>query len=115
MISITARNGTHRFQQCASSRHGSVALLLLGLTGQTASKYRHNREPNLAKKWIGQKKAIRQSQVFRKFYDDAIASRSIIHPTIVDNQRGDARSYIASCSVEFCHTMSLHRDCQWRS
>jgi hypothetical protein len=31
-----------------------------------------NREPNLAKKWIGQKKAIRQWQVFRKFYDDAI-------------------------------------------
>jgi hypothetical protein len=42
------------------------------LTGQTASKYRHNREPNLAKKWIGQKKAIRQSQVFRKLYDDVI-------------------------------------------
>jgi len=78
------------------------------------------------KKWIGQKIAIRQWQVLRKFYDDAIevllkfcddaiASRSIFHPTIVDNQRGDARSYLASCSVEFCHTMSLHRDCQWRS
>jgi hypothetical protein len=33
---------------------------------------RHNREPNLAKKWIGQKKNIIQWQVFRKFYDDAI-------------------------------------------
>jgi len=31
-----------------------------------------NREPNLAKKWIGQKKAIRQWQVYRNFYDDAI-------------------------------------------
>jgi hypothetical protein len=71
MISITARNGTHRFQYCAaSSRHGSIAVV--GLTGQTASKYRHNREPNLAKKWIGQKKTIIQWQVFRKFYDDAI-------------------------------------------
>jgi hypothetical protein len=30
MISITARNGTHRFQYCAaSSRHGSIALRLL--------------------------------------------------------------------------------------
>ncbi len=47
-------------------------IAVVGLTGQTASKYRHNREPNLAKKWIGQKKAIRQSQLFRKFYDDAI-------------------------------------------
>jgi len=42
------------------------------LTGQTATKYRHNREPTLAKKWIGQKKAIRQSQALLKFYDDAI-------------------------------------------
>jgi hypothetical protein len=42
------------------------------LTGQTATKYRHNREPTLAKKWIGQKKAIRQSQPLLKFYDDAI-------------------------------------------
>jgi len=33
---------------------------------------RRNREPNLAKKRIGQKKAIRRSQVFQKFYDDAI-------------------------------------------
>jgi len=33
-------------------------------------KYRHH--PNLAKKWIGQKKAIRRSQVFQKFYDDTI-------------------------------------------
>jgi hypothetical protein len=31
-----------------------------------------SRQPNLAKKWIGQKKAIRQWQVFRKFCDDAI-------------------------------------------
>ncbi len=87
-------------------------IAVVGLTGQTASKYRHNREPNLVKKWIGQKIAIRQWQVLRKFYDDAIevllkfcddaiASRSIFHPTIVDNQRGDARSYIANCSVDF--------------
>jgi hypothetical protein len=67
MISITARNGTHRFQYCAaSSRYSSIALLGVGLTGQTASKY----GPNC--KWIGQKKTIRQWQVFRKFYDDAI-------------------------------------------
>ena len=33
-------------------------------------RYRHH--PDLAKKWISQKKAIRRSQVSRKFYDDAI-------------------------------------------
>jgi hypothetical protein len=33
---------------------------------------RQTKNANLAKKWIGQKKAIRQWQVFRKFYDDTI-------------------------------------------
>ena len=63
MISIMARNGTHRF---------NTVHCCCWVDWTNRIKYRHNREPNLAKKWIGQKKAIRQSQVLRKFYDDAI-------------------------------------------
>jgi hypothetical protein len=48
------------------SRFHCVAVV--GLT----AKHRHDREPNLAKKWIGQKKTIRRWQVLRKFYDDTI-------------------------------------------
>jgi hypothetical protein len=50
-------------------RHGATHRV--GLTGQTASRHRRNRVSNLAKKWIGQKKAIKQ--FFLNFYDDTIA------------------------------------------
>jgi hypothetical protein len=39
----------------------------MGLIGSAAIANRTS-----PKKWVGQKKAIRQSHVFQKFYDDAI-------------------------------------------
>jgi hypothetical protein len=52
---ITARNGTHRFQLRRQFPSRFHCIAVIRQTGHTASKYCHNREPNLSIKWIGQK------------------------------------------------------------
>jgi hypothetical protein len=66
MISITARNGTHRFQTAPLVPVTVPLNAVVWLTGQTASKYRHNREPNLRQKVDRSKKSHQTIADFSK-------------------------------------------------
>jgi hypothetical protein len=68
MISITARNGTHRFQYCAAFPVTVPLCCCCWVDCEAPPRSRTESR----QKWIGQKKTIRRWQVLRKFYDDAI-------------------------------------------